>query len=229
MPMNVPDSLKQGGRLLTDNGPLYTETDFSRFVVEPWNTVTAALFLLIVVYWVMGDHSLRGKPFLQWAIIILTIGGVGGTVYHAFRTSEFFLVMDWLPIVVLCMMACVYFFVKILPRWWYVIPIMGGLMGVQAVMRASLPVHTSITLGYAMMGGTILLPLGWYLVRTRFAHGQYVLFALGAFAVALFFRNADLQQPPLLPMGTHWLWHTFGAVACHLMLTFIWKVGGRGS
>lgn len=223
--MNVPDSLKQGGRLLTDNGPLYTETDFSKFVVEPWNTATAAL--LIVGYWVFGDRSLRGRPFLQWAIVILTVGGVGGTLYHAFRTSEVFLVMDWLPILVLCMMACIYFFVKVLPKWWYTIPIMVGLFALQGLVRMSLPVHASITIGYAMMGGMILLPLGWYLARTRFANGHYVLLALASFGIALFFRNADLQQPPLLSMGTHWLWHLFGSFSCHLLLMFIWRVDNQ--
>ena len=46
--------------------------------------------------------------------------------------------------------------------------------------------------------------------------------ALIVFAVAAWFRTIDLNAPvSFLPMGTHWLWHIFGAIAVHLFILYI--------
>ena len=34
-------------------------------------------------------------------------------------------------------------------------------------------------------------------------------------------------QPPLLPMGTHWLWHTFGAISTALVVEYFYLVEGE--
>jgi len=66
---------------LSDGGPLYTETDFSRWLVEPWNTITAILFLAIVVYWALKIRkTYRQHPFLALALPVSALGGVGGMI-----------------------------------------------------------------------------------------------------------------------------------------------------
>ena len=42
------------------------------------------------------------------------------------------------------------------------------------------------------------------------------------FGLALFSRIIDLRLDLGLPMGTHWLWHTFGALACHQMFNYLY-------
>ena len=42
---------------LKDGGPQYTETNFGRTIVEPWNAVTALAFVALVVVWLI---RLRG-------------------------------------------------------------------------------------------------------------------------------------------------------------------------
>lgn len=216
-------------RHLPDGGPLYSETNLSQFVVEPYNATTAALFLVIVAYWLLGDKRLRNRPVMLISIPILAVGGVGGTLYHAFRNSSLTLIMDYLPITILTVLASLYFFVKVLPHWWYIFFISGGMalgqMLVFSMADYKLITHADASnLSYVQLGIFILLPIIWYLVKTKFRNGWIVLLSLVLFGSALFFRVADAWRPPLLPMGTHWLWHLFGSLSCHFLLLYVWRV-----
>ena len=48
-----------------------------------------------------------------------------------------------------------------------------------------------------------------------------------SFAVAWFFRLVDRDVASTLPMGSHWLWHTFGAIATAMMIEFFYKLEGE--
>ncbi|MEL6252717.1 MAG: hypothetical protein AAFR87_11950 [Bacteroidota bacterium] len=213
----------------SDGGPIYTETDFSRFVVEPWNGVSAALFLLIVIYWItkLKGHW-KERWFLSACVGILTIGGIGGTLYHAFRVSQVFLLMDWVPILILCLAGSGYFFYLYQRKWWGPFIWLSGaflIMGANYTLSrnlASLPEQFSINFGYFLMALTILVPTYLLLNKTHFKAAKWVLYALIAFALALFFRISDGWG--LLPMGTHFLWHAFGAFAAHNMLMYLYEV-----
>ena len=74
----------------------------------------------------------------------------------------------------------------------------------------------------AVVALTILTPLLVHLARTGWKDQALVVGALVGFAVAIGFRSIDLSVPiAFLPMGTHWLWHTFGAVAVHTLILYI--------
>lgn len=102
-----------------DGGSLYTETNLQHLFPEPLNALTSCFFLAIAVYWTFklwNDH--KSHPFLTYCLILLYIGGIGGTTYHAFRKWPPFIMMDWLPIMLLCVSAGVYFLAHLL-RWYY--------------------------------------------------------------------------------------------------------------
>ena len=48
--------------------------------------------------------------------------------------------------------------------------------------------------------------------------------ALASFAVAWFCRLVDGTLMSDLPMGTHWLWHTFGAITTALMIEYFYRL-----
>ena len=51
-----------------------------------------------------------------------------------------------------------------------------------------------------------------------------------SFVIAWIFRLVD-RDPDMvahLPMGTHWLWHTFGAITTALMVEYFYLVEGEG-
>ncbi|MHC4562905.1 MAG: hypothetical protein ACYS8X_09055, partial [Planctomycetota bacterium] len=102
-----------------DHGPIYAETNFDRVIVEPVNAVTTLLFVVVAVYWFV---RLRGQYRRHWfvtgALPVLFIGAVGGTVYHAFRCNHIWLLLDWVPIAVLCVATGVFMWAKLLKRYW---------------------------------------------------------------------------------------------------------------
>ncbi len=209
-----------------DQGPVYRETNYDQWIVEPWNTASAAFFLLIVGYWawkLRGQY--RKRWFLTICVVILLIGAVGGTIYHAFRESKFMMRMDYIPIIVLCMGAAAYFWVRILRNVAFIFFILPPLFVFQYLSYEYAPNGYRTTFSYAIMGVYILIPLLIYLKRTHWAHARFFLFALGLFATALVSRMIDKWSVAiaLLPMGTHFLWHTFGALACHSLFAYVYR------
>ncbi len=208
---------------LRDGGQAYTETNLDRFVVEPWNFVTAAFFVAVAVFWFLKIRKeIPRFGFLFAMLILLLIGGVGGTIYHGFRWHRAFLMMDWMPIMIITFSASVYFFIKAWGKWWPPALVLVLFFFLQGwLFKSGLPIQTAINLNYASMAVVVLVPIGWYLVKTGFANGHLVGLALLAFGAALFFRWAD--KLAWFPMGTHFLWHVFGLVAVHLMLLFLYR------
>jgi hypothetical protein len=212
------------GPNLPDGGLWYTETDPSHLIVEPFNAASAMIFIFIAGWWL---GTLKGKfverSFLFISSIILMIGAVGGSIYHAFRYSAFFLYMDWVPILMLCLMASTYFLYHIIKRFWLAIIIMIGVVALQIVVwnAGNTRGHYNINVNYAMMASSVLFPLLLFMRIKKFRDWYIVLGALCAFLCALFFRIVDGDK--WISIGTHFLWHLFGALACHLMFLYIYR------
>jgi uncharacterized membrane protein len=210
-------------QLLPDGGPIYTETDVNATIVEPYNTLSAVLFILMSVYWygrLKGQFSMF--PYLTSSLILLSIGGVGGVIYHAFRYSAYFLYMDWLPIMVLCIMTAMYFMYKVKNSWRYAFGYFLFVFVVDRIAWELIPEHNGnlrANVNYTILGLGVLIPTLWMLYRSNYQFWYYVAFAFLSFAFALFFRISD--QWGILSIGTHFLWHTFGALAGNFMLLYI--------
>ncbi len=206
-----------------DGGGVYAESDFSRLIVEPWNCATAFMFLAIVGYWVWRlKGKLRRMPYMAFALIMLTIGGIGGGLYHGFRSSPIFLVMDFLPIVILVFSAGVFFLNRLYAKplmTWGIIALLFGAQGF--IWHWIGPSQLTVNAGYAFMAAVVVVPSALWAKRTDFYAISNLLWAVVSFGIALIFRILDKYY--LLPMGTHFLWHIFGAIACALMLNYIYE------
>lgn len=209
-----------------DGGMLYAETNLQHLFPEPLNTITSCFFLAIAIYWTI---KLWGKfkqhTFLSVAVVLLYIGGIGGTIYHGLRQWRFFIMMDWLPIMLLCVAAGVYFLGKV-TKWYYAVAFIVIYMCFHFFGRAQLTdqgnMQLFININYGVLAGMVLFPVLAYLISTQFKHGRWVGFALLAFIGALTFRVTDNWQ--LTEWGTHFLWHTFGSVAAFCMFQYIYLI-----
>src|SRR5262245_51724686 len=108
---------------MPDNGPVYTETvhRWNPYVVEPCNAITASVFVFIVIIWLVRLRGhYRSYPFMMCGMAILLAGGIGGTIYHAFRQWQFFFYLDVVPIVLLCAVAAIYLWIRLRPKWMYI-------------------------------------------------------------------------------------------------------------
>ncbi len=213
-----------------DRGPIYTETpDFSTWtggLAEPYNAVSAALFVLITVIWLVRLRKRwKTRPLMSAALPILFIGGVGGTLYHGLRNWVGWFLMDLLPIMLLCLMVSVYFWIRLRPRWTYVVIMIIVGFAIQGSGRLLFSRALAINMSYAMLAVLVLIPIGLVVARTKFYAFGWLITSFVCFGIAWVFRLVDAQRdPPWIPMGTHWLWHTFGAFSVAALAEYIDRV-----
>src|SRR5262245_53265209 len=232
-PQSPPEHPRLSG---LDGGPIYTETPqevrdgqpYPGLIAEPWNAATAFLFVVIVIAWLirLGPRLLK-YPFMAVSLPILLVGGIGGTMYHGLRNWSWYFRMDVFPIYLLGLMLSIYFWIRLGPKIRYLVTMIGVLALIQVFGFLQLPRVVAINVSYAMLALLILVPLAVVLLRTRFRHVGWVITALVSFAIAWFCRLADAPpEPPLLPMGTHWLWHTFGAITTAALTEYVYRIEG---
>src|SRR5262245_34399553 len=224
---------------MPDRGPRYTETPAdpyapdAPFPAEPWNAITASVFIVLAVVWAW---RLRGRyrdyPFLCWCLPILLAGGIGGTLYHATRTSVVLFLLDVVPISLLGLAGSVFMAIRYWGRrgWWFVpagLAFYAGVNGLLFVAIGPTDEQLTINLSYAALASVILLPIALVLIRTRFRHAGWVVSGVIAFVIAWFFRLVDRRIGLYLPMGSHWLWHLFGAAATALLVEYFYRVEGE--
>ena len=213
-------------RLASDGGPVYKETDLSRFPVEPFNTFSNLVFLMIILYFAFKVYKAPSKHhFLALSIPVLFLGFIGGTVYHATRSSPVWLYLDWVPIVLLCMAASIYFIFRMNKSLVYKIGIIILVAFISiGVRRLAIPGLSKDTIGYLATAAALLLPMAWYIISTKARHATFIAAALASFVLAIFFRMLDrFVEADMLFMGTHWLWHLFGGISVFFLMTYIYR------
>lgn len=207
---------------MPDHGPIYTESllGLSNFPVEPWNTFSNVVFLICILYWgVKTKWNFRKHPFIVCVLPGLAIGLVGGTIYHATRSNFIFLAMDFVPIILLGLAASVYFWNKVYRRFVPALLTVIILLFLPRLFTIYLePVFLRIGIGYGLLALNIILPI-FLTVRRSKRESLVLLGAVVSFATALVFRQLDTgMNPPLLPMGSHFLWHIFGGLSVFLII-----------
>lgn len=217
-------------RYPVDGGPIYYETDFSRTIVEPFNFMSALVFFLVVLYWAWKlRRKYRQHVLLSIILLLLGIGALGGSVYHGFRIHRVWIMMDFMPILINLVLGSVFFWYQTTRRWWLSILAVVLFVAVSLTLFRYLPVPRSlaINLNYSLLGLMLLIPLTLTLWRDRWHNGHLVLGGLLLFGCAVYFRWADQLQPPLLPMGTHFLWHLCGVAATACIMQYMYKYVGH--
>lgn len=218
-----------------DFGPIYRETLMGRFPVEPWNTISNLIFLVVGGVSILYTR-LRWSVYPLATIItpIILIGWLGGTLYHALRDNSLWLLLDFLPIALATLIAMTFFWARLLQNWFlaFIVGISLALSGrafLMALIYSGFAIERRwlIGAGYASMALAILLPI--FLYEGRLYIGKKVktliflpILAGGSFLVALISRTYDMSSEitPYLPMGTHFLWHIFGGVSVGLLLIY---------
>ncbi|MBX9853456.1 MAG: hypothetical protein K2X86_17055 [Cytophagaceae bacterium] len=230
----------QDNFIIPDGGPVYAETDLSHMIAEPYNAISSLAYCISALYWFI---KLKGKyrnySFLTFCLPLLVLGGLGSTFYHAFRISPWLLFMDVFPIAVLTLMVSIYFWIKILPKWWYVFFILipfavsryiifhklsssaGG------VFLLEMDRQTTINASYLMSGVMIFLPAMILLYKQRFTDAFHIVISCVLFILGLIFRETDTWEIQWLPIGTHWLWHISTATGSYFLGEYLYRLRDR--
>lgn len=208
-----------------DSGPLYKETMVGRFPVEPWNTYSNLLFFIVLVYWSFKVYkNVKRHKFIALTLPLLLIGNIGGNIYHATRSSDLWLYMDSIPIFLLCFFIATYFVLKqrmyrIYIFFMFILPFLH-LYLIHSVFEV--PEFVERMLEYPILAIIVLFPLFRWLSLTKWKNFYLVAMSLLFFTIAITARIIDLKAH-FMPMGTHWLWHTFGAFMTYTLILYIYK------
>lgn len=203
-----------------DQGPIYRETwiylnnGSDRIIVEPWNAYSSLLFILgaLSLYFYLRKKQIA-FPFLQYIFLpLLMLGGLGSTLYHAFRAHRWIMWMDVMPMFVLTLSVGFYFWQKVTQRLWLTFSILFFFILLRMMAFEWFPLQTAINVSYAIVGIAMGLPVCWIVVKTHF-YKFYLLFtSIVMLILSLLFRWLDDYDINLMLMGTHWLWHVFSVI-----------------
>lgn len=212
-----------------DFGPIYTETlpglAAGTLPVEPWNTWSNSIFVLLLVHIVFRTRlDYQRHPLIVISLPILAIGIIGGTVYHATRSHFVWLFMDFMPILILTSAAALAFWREVVGKWpqaillFLLVGVSGRVLGFALATERSV----QISLGYLSAALSILLPLVILVRRAKWRGLGLLCGIVLAFASAVACRMLDRAGAPSpLPMGTHFLWHIFGGASVWMLMLLV--------
>jgi hypothetical protein len=213
-----------------DQGPMYNEFVHDALIHEPWNAYSSLCFFIPVIFWLI---YLRGK-YRTYGIItallpLLFLNGLGSTLFHAFRASNWFLLLDWLPAALMTLILSIYFWHRVTHKLWKAIGVVGGFYALAFTMVKILSQQTGLSgpsIGYFFTGAAFLVPVIIDLKRNQWKHAGLYLLSLLFLVLALFFRILDYPTPnpfAWLPQGTHFLWHVTSSLAVFTLGFYIYK------
>lgn len=208
----------------SDGGPIYVETDLSRTIAEPWNAVSSLAILLPAVYWAVRiRRNYRHYPFMLLCLPLLFLGGLGSTIFHAFRSHKIWLMLDVTPTALLTLLLAFFFWSKVLPRKWLSLPLLLAIFLLRMWVWRAYPSHHGINIAYALSGSAFFVPLLLLLARTKWQGLLPISLSIFFLIVSLLFRQMDQPMSAYLPMGSHFLWHFFSGVGAYFLGLYLYQ------
>ncbi len=227
------DSLEIAKRLsvIKDDGPIYNEFVHDATVHEPWNAYSSLFFFIPILFWIwrLKGHYHQHKIIVA-VLPLLFLNGLGSTLFHAFRNQSIFLFLDSVPASLMSITLSIYFWTKIVRRWYYGLAIVTAFYTTAIFITLGLASIKSVSsfapnIAYSFVGITLFLPIILLLFRMKFRFAVFPILTALFLLLALFFRILDYPTtnpfPDLLPQGTHFLWHIFSSFAVFSLGFFI--------
>jgi hypothetical protein len=217
-----------------DSGPIYTETVLGHPpVVEPLNTLSNFIFLWIMWRWWRRNREYGPYPVASWGLPIMFASFIGGTVYHATRSHEFWYLLDWIPIYILALGVAAFIWTRLYGTKrgisiFATLSLTLITLNAAAELRSSWEPVTLISLSYGSLVIANLLPLTLHARRPE-AQGARRWLVAGGFimASAIGFRQLDVHiahhHIDVWPHGSHFMWHLLGGLAVNCMLEYLWR------
>ncbi len=210
-----------------DSGPIYHEFHEHSLIKEPWNAASSLFFLVPVFYWFWKLKGQYKEHIIITSVLpLLLLNGIGSTLFHAFRTHNVWLIMDFLPALLMMLVVGVHFWSRVLGSWKKGLLVIPGVFlvlfsfslllnnGIINIPRTAAP-NVFYTLN-----GLCVIGIPTFIILYRTKGYKWHLIALTALFLigAIVFRSLDYSEtnphpPEWLPQGTHFLWHIVSAFA----------------
>ena len=186
-------------------------------LAEPLNAVSNVSFLLAALAaWVLAQRTGTLSAGVRVLTAIGASVGIGSILWHTYPTM-LTLILDSVPILIFIM--------------WYIWLYGRNVIGMRPLFAvasaAAFLLATFLALPFAGVlhgafvytpGLIVTLVLGVFHARERSAARFALLAAASVYLVALFFRTIDNEVCPVLPIGTHFLWHLLIGLVTYLAM-----------
>jgi hypothetical protein len=196
---------------------LYCERLDPSFWAEPINAITNASFLIAALVAFVQWRRGGGNDVPALALIGVTFAiGIGSFIFHTVATRGAAL-FDTIPIAIF-----IYGYLCLALRRFLGLPLWKALALVAAFAALSYAESAVVPRG-ALNGSHAYLPaLGALVAVGWLTRGQgprrMLLSAAAVFALSIALRSVDHAVCEALPLGTHFLWHTFNGLVLYLLL-----------
>jgi hypothetical protein len=184
---------------------------------EPLNAFSNVSFLLAALAaWVLAGRTGALPGGVRTLIAIGASVGIGSILWHTYPTMPT-LVLDSVPILIFIMWYI----------WLYARNVVGMRPLFAVVSAAAFLLATFVALPFSGVlhgafvytpGLVVTLVLGLFHARERRVARFTLLAAAGVYLAALFFRTIDNEVCPVLPIGTHFLWHILIGLVTYLAM-----------
>ena len=185
---------------------------------EPLNAVSNVSFLLAALAaWVLATRTGALSAGVRVLIAIGASVGIGSILWHTYPTM-LTLILDSVPILIFIMWYI----------WLYARNVIGMRPLFAVASAAAFLLATFLALPFAGVlhgafvytpGLIVTLVLGVFHARERRRAARFTLLAAaGVYLAALFFRTIDNEVCPVLPIGTHFLWHLLIGLVTYLAM-----------
>jgi ceramidase len=184
---------------------------------EPLNAFSNVSFLLAALAaWVLARRTGTLSAGVRALIAIGASVGIGSILWHTYPTMPT-LVLDSVPILIFIMWYI----------WLYARNVVGmrPLFAVASAAAFLLATFVALPFSGVLHGAFVYTPglvvtllLGMFHARERRVARFTLLAAAGVYLAALFFRTIDNEVCPVLPIGTHFLWHILIGLVTYLAM-----------
>lgn len=192
------------------------------FIAEPLNVLSSFAFIFVAM--MITRYYRREEDIIdkwRWDIRVMIslcfVIGVNSVVFHAFPTPMTEL-LDTIAIVAFIMI----YFLSVLFRIGRCNPFQAGIcfvafLGFSHMLVSQFPEALNDSIGYlSSMIALIMIAVHLHL-KARPSSQHFMLAAIVG-VVSLFCRAIDKEICPMLPIGSHFLWHMLNATLLYILL-----------
>jgi hypothetical protein len=196
---------------------VYCERVGPGLLAEPLNVVSNISFLLAAwAAWLLAKRTGTLSTGVRVLIAIAASVGIGSILWHTYPVS-LTLILDIVPILIFIIWYI----------WLYTRNVIGmrSLFAVASVAAFLLGTFLAIPYSDVLHGALVYTPglmvalvLGVFHATERRVARFTLLGAAGVYLAALFFRTIDNEVCPVLPIGSHFLWHLLIGLVTYLAM-----------
>jgi len=196
---------------------LYCERLDPSFWAEPVNAITNASFLIAAVAAFVLWRRSGGRDIPALALIAVTAAiGIGSFIFHTVATRGAAL-FDTVPIAIFIYGYLWLALRRFLGLSAWMAPALVLVFGALSYLEGVLVPSGTLNGSHAYLPAlAALIVVGWLTVER--APRKLLFSAAAVFAISIVFRSIDNATCEMLPVGTHFLWHTLNGVVLYLLL-----------